>query len=77
MADFRQQIHEYRERLHGMRAEMAAETVLLIANIELCVLDTKLRKCTKDELDNLQGQVKAWQTVQKYITQAPGVTKDT
>lgn len=65
------QIQECRQRLFGMRAEMACDTVLRIATLELSVLDRRMRKCSKDELERLQGEIAVWEKIQKYVNESP------
>ena len=74
MIEPKEQIHECRVRLFNLRSEMACDTVLRIAALELSVLDRRTRGCSKDELERLQGQIAVWEKLQKYINENPQPT---
>lgn len=77
MLDPKAQIQECRERLYAARTETTTHTLLMLCQLELAALDAKLRRCTRDELEKLQGEVTVWTKLQKYIQNDPRVGLDT
>jgi hypothetical protein len=71
MIEPRDQIHECYTRLHQARSEVSIDTLERLITFELGVLDARLRKCTKDELERLQGEVAVWVKLQKNIVEGP------
>lgn len=67
----KQQIQECRERIYTARADPLCDTFLRVAALELAVLDRRTRKCAKDELERLQGEIAVWEKIQKYINDNP------
>lgn len=75
MSDNRVQVLEYRNRLYAAKDDIACDAMLRIAKLELATLDRRLRKCGKEELQTLQGEIAAWEKIQKYIQDNPQTTK--